>query len=69
MTIIFFLATLTEETLTICPIEPNQDTIDALRFGWSWTAKLQTIGPPTIAYGEDATDALEQLIKKVYPKR
>jgi len=60
MKILPFLETLTEETLSIYPI-------DHLNPKCGWTARLETIGPPTIAYGEDPIDALQQLIKKVYP--
>ena len=62
MKILPFLNTLTEETLSIYPI-------DVLNPGCGWTAKLETIGPPTLAYGEDPIDALQQLIKKVYPSK
>jgi hypothetical protein len=60
--ILGFLIGLTEETLSIYPI-------DVLNPQCGWTAKLETIGPPTVAYGEDPVDALQQLIKRTHPNR
>lgn len=52
--VIGFLNRLTEETLTVGPIDP-------LNPGCGWYAKLETIGPATQANRGTAIDALEAL--------
>jgi hypothetical protein len=62
MQILQFLNTLTEETLTIQPTTQTNLPLEL-----TWEAKLETIGPPTIAYGECAMSAIQALIQKIYP--
>lgn len=51
------IESLTEETLTIEPQDTENPQV-------GWIAKLSTVGPETVGYGEDPMSALSALWKK-----